>query len=137
MAAKRTRANTKAVSNEEIIAALLQHGSVTDAAAAAGISPRTIYERLHSDNDFRGQYAEAKNGVLRRAVVSINDRLSEAITAVADIMNDTNVNAAVRLQAAQTIINNAGKLTEQLQKDEKYARSESADPFDMAAMLNV
>ena len=127
--------NTKAVSNEEIIAALLQHGSIAEAAAAAGISPRTIYDRLHNDNEFRGEYAEAKNSIVRKAVFSINGKLGEAIEAVADIMNDKNVNAAVRLQAAQTIINNATKLTEALQKDEKHARSEGINPFDMGAAL--
>ena len=129
--------NTKAVSNEEIIAALLQSGSIADAAAAAGVSPRTIYERLHNDNDFRGEYAEAKNSIMRKAVFSINERLGEAIEAVTEIMQDKGVNAAVRLQAAQTIINNATKLTEALQKDEKHARSEGVSPFDMAAMLNI
>ena len=34
--------NTKTVSNEEIIAALLQHGTMKDAAAAAGTTPRTL-----------------------------------------------------------------------------------------------
>lgn len=129
--------NTKAVSNEEIIAALLQSGSIAEAAAAAGVSPRTIYDRLHNDNEFRGEYAEAKNSIVRKAVFSINERLGDAIEAVFDIMQDKEVNAAVRLQAAQTIINNATKLTEALQKSEKHARSEGVSPFDMAAMLNI
>ena len=46
------KTNTKAVSNEEIIAALLQHGTVKDAAAAAGTTPRTIYDRMN-DREFR------------------------------------------------------------------------------------
>ena len=129
--------NTKAVSNEEIIAALLQHGSIAEAAAAAGVSPRTIYDRLHNDNEFRGEYAEAKNSIVRKAVYSVNSHLGEAIEAVADIMQDKNANAAVRLQAAQTIINNATKLTEQLQKDERHARSEGVNPFDMAAAMRI
>ena len=94
--------NTKAVSNEEIIAALLQYGTIREAAEAAGTTPRTIYDRMKNDREFRGEYAEAKNSIIRRAVFSINEKLGQAIDAVSDIMNDPQTNAAVRLQAAQT-----------------------------------
>ena len=77
MAAKKS--NTKAVSNEEIIAALLQHGTVREAAEAAGTTPRTIYDRMSNDREFRGQYAEAKNSLVRKAVFSINEKLGDAI----------------------------------------------------------
>lgn len=123
--------NAKAVSNEEIIAALLQFGTIREAAEAAGTTPRTIYDRMKNDREFRGEYAEAKNSIIRKAVFSINEKLAQAIDAVSDIMNDPNTNAAVRLQAAQTIINNAAKFNERLTKDESHARSESTDPMDI------
>ena len=121
--------NTKAISNEEIIAALLQHGTIKEAAAAAGTTPRTIYDRMN-DRDFRAEYMEAKNDIIRKAVFSINEKLSAAIDAVADIMTDTDNTPAIRLQAAQTIINNAGKFAERLTKDEYQSRNEAKGPFD-------
>lgn len=121
--------NTKAISNEEIIAALLQHGTIKEAAAAAGTTPRTIYDRMN-DRDFRAEYMEAKNDIIRKAVFSINEKLSAAIDAVADIMTDTDNNPAIRLQAAQTILNNAGKFAERLTKDEYQSRNEAKGPFD-------
>ena len=72
---------------------------------------------------------EAKNDIIRKAVYSINAKLSEAIDAVADIMNDADTNPAVRLQAAQTIINNAAKFAERLTKDERQSRLEAESPF--------
>lgn len=120
--------NTKAISNEEIIAALLQHGTVREAAEAAGTTPRTIYDRM-KDREFRADYMEAKNDIIRKAVYSINAKLSEAIDAVADIMNDADTNPAVRLQAAQTIINNAAKFADRLTKDERQSRLEAEPPF--------
>ena len=120
--------NTKAISNEEIIAALLQHGTIREAAEAAGTTPRTIYDRM-KDREFRADYMEAKNDIIRKAVYSINAKLSEAIDAVADIMNDADTNPAVRLQAAQTIINNAAKFAERLTKDERQSRLEAVSPF--------
>lgn len=121
--------NTKTVSNEEIIAALLQHGTMKDAAAAAGTTPRTIYDRMN-DREFRAEYMEAKNDIIRKAVFSINEKLSAAIDAVADIMNDKDNNPAVRLQAAQTILNNAGKFAQRLTHDEYQSRNETKSPFD-------
>ena len=122
-------ANKKAVSDEEIIAAILQHGTIREAAQAAGIAPRTIYDRMES-RDFRSLYMAAKNDIIRKAVFTINEKLSEAINTVAEIMTNSEVNPATRLQAAQTIINNAGKFSERLAKDEYSSRAEGKSPFD-------
>lgn len=121
--------NETAVSNEQIISALLQHGTIKEAAAAVGASSRTIYDRMQ-EKDFRAEYKAAKADIIRKAVISLNEKMAEAITAIADIMNDPGTNPAVRLQAAQTILNNAGKFTERLWKDEAEAREEAAGPWD-------
>lgn len=121
---------TKKASNEQIIAALLQHGTIKEAAAAVGVKPRTIYDRMQT-RDFRSEYMEAKNDIIRKAVFSINQKLSAAVDAVCDIMTDKEANAAVRLQAAQIIINNAGKFAERLQINENTSRTEAKSPFDI------
>ena len=119
----------KTVSDEKIIAAILQHGTMKEAAEAAGISTRTIYDRM-GNREFRALYMAAKNDIIRKAVCSINEKLAQAIDAVAEIMTDHDNNPAVRLQAAQTIINNAGKFAERLAKDEYNSRAEETGPFD-------
>ena len=119
--------------DEQIIAALLQHGTITEAAQACGVSPRTIYDRMN-EREFRAQYMEAKNDIIRKAVYSINGKLGAAIDAVSEIMTDANVNPAVRLQAAQVIINNAGKFADRLTADERDSRETAnpPDPFDFS-----
>ena len=121
----------KTVSNEAIISALLQHGTVKEAAEAVGISPRAIYDRMQKDREFRGEYAEAKASILRKAVHTINEKLSSAFETVADIMEDTDINPSIRLQAAQTIISNAVKFSERLTADERHAREERTDPAEL------
>lgn len=108
------------VSNEAIIAALLQSGTVKEAATAAGISARTIHDRMKND-EFKMEYAEARNNVLRRAVNTMSEKLTAAVETVAEIMENPANNPAVRLQAAQTIIGNAAKLSEKLTQDEEQA----------------
>lgn len=108
---------TKTISDEAIIAALLDHGTIRAAAEAVGLSERTIYDRM-SDGEFQALYRAAKSDLVRAALLRINRHLERAIDTVAEIMEDEDNNAAVRLQAAQTIINNAGKFAQRLQTNE-------------------
>ena len=112
MASKQT-----ALSDEQIIAAILTGGTFTEAAKALNVSTRTLYDRMTS-KDFKALYAGAKTDIIRGAVLKINHKLSEAIDTVSDIMTDKEVNPATRLQAAQTLISNAAKFSERLQHEE-------------------
>lgn len=135
--AQRKTSNTKAVSDEEIIAAILQHGSLKEAAAAAGISTRAIYDRME-DRSFRSLYMAAKDDIIRGAVFSVNRKLSQAIDVIAEIMEDKDNNPAIRLQAAQVIIKNAGQFAERLQKDEYNSRqAEDIKPTEINELLHL
>ena len=110
-------ANKKTIPDEQIIAALLSHGTIKTAAAAVGLSERAVYDRMNA-GEFQALYKAAKADLIRAAVFNINSQLEAAITTVAEIMSNPDNNAAVRLQAAQTILNNAGKFAQRLQIDE-------------------
>lgn len=110
-------AREKAVSDEQIIAALLNSGTIKAAAAAAGVSERTLYDRM-ADGGFQALYKAAKADLIRAAVISLNSKVQAAIDTIAEVMQNEKNNPATRLQAAQTILNNAGKFAQQLQTDE-------------------
>lgn len=114
---------TKTISDEAIIAALLDHGTIRAAAKAVGLSERAIYDRM-GDGEFQALYKSAKSDLVRAALLRINRHLERAIDTVAGIMEDEDNNAAVRLQAAQTIINNAGKFAQRLQANETGVQSQ-------------
>ncbi len=111
-------AKSKSVSNEQIIAALLTKGTQKAAAEYLGVNPKTINDR-YNDPDFTELYREAKTEILRNAVSMLNTSLFSAISTVCEVMTDTEVNPAIRLQAAQTIINNSAKYTELLDRAEE------------------
>lgn len=111
-------AKTKIVSDEQIIAALFSNGTLKAAAAAVGISERSIYDRMN-EGEFIALYKSAKADLIRGAVVNLNMQLQSAVDAVCDIMNNKDNNPAIRLQAAQTILNNAGKFASRLQGEEQ------------------
>lgn len=110
----------RAISDEEIIAALLSCRTIKEAAAACGLSERAIYDRMNGP-DFTLLYQEARADIVRGAVVSVREHLQAAIDTVAEIMADQENNPAVRLQAAQTIINTQGKFLTGLQAAERDA----------------
>lgn len=119
MAEKRAQA----VSNEEIVAAIMQHGTIEAAAKAAGISRKTIYARMCRDKDFQDLYAAAKMEVLRNALCVVNNGLSEAFETALQIMRDQDTNPAVRLQAAQFVATSASKFANRLSMEEYDAKN--------------
>ena len=127
------RKNQTAVSDEEIIAALLNSGSIQQAAGLTGISARSIYDRMGT-RDFKAAYSAAKADIVRAAVLTLNRSLSAAVEVVAGIMNDENNSAGTRLQAAKMILENAAKFSDRLAAEDK-ATADWAEPplsFDMA-----
>lgn len=122
----------KTISNEQLVAALVECGTIRDAAKSAGIGERTLYERM-KNRDFRLLYASAKADILRSATLDMSRKLQSAIDAVAEIMTNKEVNPATRLQAAQTIINSAGKIGVTLQIIEERAAAPTKAPsaFDL------
>ena len=110
-------AKGKAISDEQIIAALLNSGTIKAAAAAAGVSERTVYDRM-ANGEFQALYKAAKADLIRAAVLSLNGKVQAAIDTIADVMNNEQNNPATRLQAAQTILSSAGKFAQRLQADE-------------------
>lgn len=124
--------NNKAVSDEEIIAALLQSGTQRAAAAALGIDERTLYSRMNT-GQFKMLYKAAKADVLRDAVANINSQLSDAIMVICEIMKGKEYPPAVRLQAAQTFLTQAGKFVDRLNEAEDRAEKQrrSLFPFEL------
>lgn len=106
--------NQTAISNEEIVAALLTSGSIAQAAEAAGISQRTLYDRMN-EKTFKQAYTAAKSDIVRQAVVNLNGHLAEAFNVIAEIMRDDKQPASTRLQAAKAVIECAERFADRLE----------------------
>jgi hypothetical protein len=122
------RKNQTAVSDEQIIAALLGSGSIAKAAEATGIAPRTIYDRMGT-REFKAAYSAAKSDLVRRAVLDMSRSLSAAVEVVTGIMNDDGNPASIRLQAAKMVIENAAKFTDRLDKADATTADAATGPF--------
>ena len=111
--ARSSRRNQTATSDEEIIAALMSSGSIQQAAEALQIAPRTIYDRMGT-RDFKAAYSAAKSDIIRQAVLTLNRNVAAAADTMQAVMNDTENPAAIRLQAAKMIMEQAGKFADRL-----------------------
>ena len=121
--------NEKTVSNEEIIAALMNSSTLAQAAQAAKISSRALYDRM-KDAEFRAEYRIAKAAIVRQAAQNLNSKIAGAVDTIAEIMQDADANPAIRLQAAQTILSNAAKFAERLEVVDAKAEETRRGPLD-------
>lgn len=119
----------KNVTNEELCSALITHGTIREAAGILNVSERTIYNMM-SDNEFKQMYEYAQADILSNSVRTCQSKVTEAIECIADIMNDKNVNAQTRLQAAQTMLKTSTSMCELLNKMWDKAEHETKSIFD-------
>lgn len=113
------------VSDEKIIAALLNAGTNKAAAEAVGLSETQLYARMRKDA-FKAKLADAKRRVLESATVAAQGRLGEAVATMADIMGNAENSPQVRLNAADALLRNSLKLTEQTDILERVGQLEKA-----------
>lgn len=106
----------KIVNKEKALAALLEETSLTSAAAAAGLDRKTLYNYLRKDSDFALEYKrqrELRN--IERGEQAEKER-ETALAAIREIMNDNEQPGAVRLKAAEKLLDiaNSGISAQQI-----------------------
>ena len=111
----------KTPTDELIIAGLMQGATVSSIAKDFEVTPRTIYNRM-ATHDFRIEYQNAKTELITNVTSVMVNYLIDAIETIGEIMNDKQVNAATRLQAAQTLLANAGKFIDRQTAAENKSR---------------
>lgn len=115
----------KTITNEVIIMALIECGSIKAAAAKIGCTARTIYDRMKSP-DFRDEYTQAKADIVRSATAKLQGHLCGAIDTLADIMNDSETAKQTRANCAVSILQYGARFTEQTDILERLEAIEEA-----------
>lgn len=97
---------------EKLLVALLTSRTKKEAAAAAGISDRTM-RSYFEDKKFCQRYREAFAGVVQDATRRAQQLLEPALSTLQTVMEDEEIPAQARITAAKSIIDYSLKLTEQ------------------------
>ena len=106
-------AKEKIVTDERLLALLIEHGSVTRVAKIAEISRNAIYMRLRQNEDFRTKYEEAKNAVLQDACGAISTKLETAAAVLYDVATNDRAAVSVRVSAADSLLRHGLRYIEQ------------------------
>lgn len=105
------------VTDEQIIAGLLTHGTIKEAAEAVGVTERTIYNRMKAA-EFQALYRSAKADLVRTTAININSHVQEAVNTIVNVMKDEGSSPSVRMQAAQMILSYSERFFRRLQDNE-------------------
>lgn len=96
----------------QALAALMDSGTLTEAAEKAGISRRTLYTYIREDHDFAKAYRGLQEAAATAAAEAAESRYKEASSVVKSIMDDESQPAAIRLKAAQIILEACDKASQ-------------------------
>lgn len=115
----------KRLTDETIIAALVEAGSIKEAAGKLGCTPRTLYERMKKPN-FREMYNRAKGELMKTATAKLQANLSGAVNVLVGIMNDSNNAAQTRVNCAVSILQYSARYAESTNIIERLEALEAA-----------
>ena len=113
----------KRLTNEAIIAALIDKGSIKEAAQVLGCTARTLYDRMKAE-EFKTLYAQAKADLISGATAKLQNKLASAIDCVYEIMINPETAAQTRVNCASTILTFAARFTEGTDIIERLERIE-------------
>lgn len=99
------------ISDEKVLAALLENGSIRKAAAALGCSAGCVRDRLR-DEQFKKSYEDAKGAVLSEAADCMKIRVGLAIDTLSAVMENADNPATVRVSAADSLLRHALRYVE-------------------------
>jgi hypothetical protein len=105
-----------------LIAALAGGATNQDAARRAGVSEKTVYRRL-DDPTFRQQVADARAGLVTRAVAMLAEAGTEAVRTLRALLAD-GTPPAVRLGAARAVLELGTRLRESEELERRLAALE-------------
>ena len=111
---------------EKAIIALLTHGSVENAAHAAGVGVRTLHRWMKEDPDFDAAYRAAKREAYGHSIARLHHLSSAAVSTLGKIMLDSKTPPATRVRAADSILNHTTKAVEIEGIEERVAELEQA-----------
>ena len=111
MSAKAMQKSDLTPKQEKAIQALLAHPTMDEAAQAAGVGRTTIFRWLQQ-KEFQTAYRNARRESVKHAIARLQNRTSEAVEVLAEVMNDQTNNPSARVGAAKAIIEYSIKAVE-------------------------
>lgn len=97
---------------QKALLALLENPTKEKAAAAAGITSKTLRAYL-ADPEFQTEYRKAFAGLVEDATRQAQQAIAPALSTLREVVEDSRAGAQFRISAARSILEYSLKLTEQ------------------------
>lgn len=97
---------------QKALLALLTSPTKAAAAAAAGITPKTLRSYL-AEPEFQAEYKKAFAGLVEDATRQAQQAIAPALSTLREVVEDSSEGAQFRISAARSILEYSLKLTEQ------------------------
>jgi len=124
----------KRLTDETIITALVEAGSIKEAAGKLHCTPRTIYERMKKPA-FRELYNQAKGELMKTAAAKLQGNLTGAIDTLVSIMTDNETAAQTRANCAVSILQYGARFAEATDIIERLEALEAAQAITDEAII--
>jgi phage terminase small subunit len=105
---------------EQLILAMLRSATKDDAARAAGVSRRTMYNWLGL-RTFRAALRAAQRSLFGNALMGLDRSAAAAVQLLTDVMNDPEEDSGVRVTAATKLLDRAFKAQDSIAVEEELA----------------
>ncbi len=96
---------------EDAIVALLTHRTIEEAARAISVAPKTLF-RWQKEPEFEAAFRAAKRNAFKQAVGRLHHLSSAAVSTLGKVMLDPATPPAVRVRAADSILDHTAKAIE-------------------------
>ena len=97
--------------DDKIIAALLQYGTIREAAAQCGLSERTIYNKLKKP-EFKQALQKGKALIISNVSTHLTGQLERAVKGLLELLDDPGTPPSVKLMTCKTIMEQSIQLAE-------------------------
>jgi hypothetical protein len=121
------RGGRHSAENDEAIAALLTRPSVEEAARTIGVEPKTL-RRWMRVPEFQAAYLQARREAVTQALARMQQGSGAAASVMFKLMVDASAPPAVRLRAAEWLVQNAIKGIELEDIEARVTALEQANP---------
>lgn len=119
------------------LSALAEAATLTEAAERAGVSRRTLYSWIHEDTAFIAAYEQMISSSEAAALDTLTEKTGKAVEVVAAILEDEEQPGAVRLKAAQTILDLTARQRERVTVIQQHRGRALTEPvIDWSGMLS-
>ena len=114
------------VNNNQVKAAqvLANGGSVLEAAEAAGVTERTVYNWRHSDMAFRAKLTELKDAVFFDGYLVVSSLVRNAALVLQSVMDDETASNRDRISAVRAVLSSVLQIRENYELQERLERIE-------------